>query len=142
METVAGRLDHAGGFGVFGIELGDLDLFGQADFAEEPDAVVVDVKLIPLEAVTRADGVSVVVVVPTFAAGEQSDPPVVAGVVLGLEAALAPEVGGGVDEPGRMEAYGDAKEGSPKNHAECTDDVVTCGCESCANGDLDEAADD
>ena len=86
----------------------NLDFFGEADFAEQPDAVVVDVELIPGEAVTRADGMGVVVVVPAFAAGEQSDPPVVAGVVLGLEAALAPEVRRRVDEPGGVEANGDA----------------------------------
>jgi len=85
-------LDHARGFGVLGIELRDLDFFSEADFAKNPDAVVVDVELIPGEAVTSADRVGVVVVVPAFAAGEQSDPPVVARVILGLETALAPQV--------------------------------------------------
>ena len=41
----------------------------------------------------RADGMGVVIVVPAFAAGEEGDPPVIAGVVLGLEAALAPRGG-------------------------------------------------
>ena len=138
----SGRLDNAGGFGVLGIEFGDLDLFGEADFAEEPDAVVVDVELVPGEAVAGADGVGVVVVVPAFAAGEEGDPPAVAGVVFGLEAALAPEVRGGVDEPCGVEAEGDAKEGSPENHADSADDVVTSRCERCAEGDLEEAGDD
>src|SRR3984957_16131473 len=135
-------LEDAGRLGGFGVELGDLDLFGEADFAEEPDAVVVDVELVPGEAVTGADGVGVVVVVPAFAAGEESDPPVVAGVVLGLEAALAPEVSGGVDEPGGMEADGDAQEGSPENHAEGSDDAVAGAGDGCAEGDLCEAGDD
>src|SRR5438552_2870053 len=90
-------LVYAGGFGILGIELGDLDFFGEANFAEKPDAVIIDVELVPGEAVTCADRVGVMVVVPAFASGEECDPPVVAGVVLGLEAALAPEVRRGVD---------------------------------------------
>ena len=124
-----------------GIEFGDLDLFGEAEFAEDPDAVVVDVELVPGETVTCADGVGVVVVVPAFAAGEQSDPPVIAGVVLGLEAALAPEMGGGVDEPGGVKADGDAEECSPENHAESTCEVVTGGREGCAKRDLEQSGD-
>jgi hypothetical protein len=138
----AGGLDDAGGFGVLGIELGDLDFFGEADFAEEPDAVVVDVELVPLEAVARADRVGVMVVVPAFAAGEESDPPVIAGVVFGFEAALAPEVSGGVDQPSGVEAESDAEEGSPEKHAEGSDDVVAGSGDGRAERDLKEAADD
>jgi hypothetical protein len=135
-------LENAGWLGILGIVLGDLDALGETDFGEEPDAVVVDVELVPGEAVTGADGMRVVVVVPAFATGEESDPPVVAGVIAGFEAPLAPEVRGGVDEPGGVKAYGDAKERSPENHAEGSDDVMTGGCEGCAESDLDEAADD
>src|SRR5579871_5387726 len=131
----------AGGFGILGIELGDLDFFCEADLGEEPDAVVVDVELVPCEAVAGADRVSVVIVVPTFATGEDGDPPVVAGIVLGLEAALAPEVGGGVDEPCCMETDGDAKEGSPENHAESTDDRMS-RAEKRANDNLEDAGGD
>src|SRR5690242_4892635 len=90
-ETACGSDDPeegclgACGLWVVGVEFGDLDLFGEADLGEEPDAVVVDVELVPGEAVTRADRVGVVVIVPAFAAGEQGDPPGVAGVVLGFE---------------------------------------------------------
>jgi hypothetical protein len=135
-------LDDAGGFGVLGVELGDLDFFGEADFAEDPDAVVVDVELVPGEAVAGADGMGVVVVVPAFAAGEKSDPPVIAGVVLSLEAALAPEVGGGVDEPSGVEADGDAEEGSPEDHAHCADDVMAGTGNGCAKDELEDASDD
>ena len=79
-----------------------------------------------------ADGVSVVVVMPAFAPGEKSHPPVVAGVVFGLEAAFAPEMCRGVDEPSGVEADGDAEECSPENHADGAGDSVACGCESCA----------
>jgi len=47
---------NAGGFGVFGVEFGDLDFAGQAEFAEDPDAPEVGIDLIPGEAVARADG--------------------------------------------------------------------------------------
>jgi hypothetical protein len=141
-EILSGQLDDAGGLGVLGIEFGDLNFFGEADLGEEPDAVVVDVEFIPLESVARTDGVGVVVVVPAFAAGEQSDPPVVAGIILGFEAAPAPEVGGGVDEPGRVESDSDAKEGSPEDHAGCTVDRVARRCESGADGELNETTDD
>ena len=97
-------LQDAGGFGVGGVELGDLHLLGEAELFQQPDAVVVDVDLVPGEAVAGADGVGVVVVVPAFAAGEQGDPPGVAGVVLGLKAARAEHVGGGVDQPGGVQA--------------------------------------
>src|SRR5205814_1240934 len=105
-----GSLDHTSWFGIFRIEFGNLDLFCEADFAEKPDAIVVDVELVPDEAVTRADGMGVVVVVPAFAAGEQRDPPAITGVVLGLEAAVAPEMSGGVHQPGGVETDGDPQE--------------------------------
>jgi hypothetical protein len=125
-------------------ELGPVDGWVEGDggdAAEQPDAVVVDVELVPGEAVAGADRVGVVVVVPAFAAGEQGDPPVVAGVVLGLEAALAPEVGGGVDQPGGVQADDDAEEGSPEQHAEMPPDGMAGGRERGAEGDLQEAGD-
>jgi len=122
------------------VELGDLDLFGEADLLEKPDAVVVDVELVPGEAMARRDGVGVVIVVPAFTAGEKGDPPVIAGVVFGFKAPVAPEVGGGVDKPGGMEAEGGTKEGSPQDHAEGTDGAVAGG-ESGTERDLEEAAD-
>src|ERR1039458_9375028 len=75
------------GDGLAADELGDLDFLGDAEFFEQPDAVVVGVELIPGEAVAAGGGMGVMVVVPSFAAGEESDPPGVAGVVLGVETA-------------------------------------------------------
>src|SRR6202012_337087 len=105
------------------------------------DAVVVDVELIPGEAVASADGVGVVVVVPAFAAGQESDPPVVAGVVLGLKAGSAPEVRRGVDQPRCMQAKRDAEERSPQHHADCTGDVMTRGSQRRAKRDLQKPGD-
>jgi hypothetical protein len=142
LNFVGWLLEDASRFGILGIEFGYLNFFGEADFAEDPDAVVVDIELVPGETVTCADWVGVVVVVPALATGEDGDPPVVAGVVLGFKASLAPEVSGGVDQPCGMKADGDAEEGSPEDHAESTYDVVACRCEGCSEGDLKYAGDD
>jgi len=64
------RLGDAGRLGVFGVELGNLDLAGQAKFLHCPNAVVVDVELVPGEAVTSTDWMRMMVVMPAFAAGE------------------------------------------------------------------------
>ena len=109
---------------------------GEAELGEEPDAVVVEVELVPGEAVAGADGVGVVVVVPAFAAGEQGDPPGVARVVLGVEAARAEHVGGGVDQPGGVQAESDAQEGSPEEHGDGAVEGVAGGREGCAEDDL------
>src|SRR5260370_21809399 len=76
---------------------------------------------------------------PAFAAGEERDSPVVARVVLGLEAAFAPEVRRGVHEPGGVQADGDAEEGSPENHADCADNVVAGTGEQAAEDELKNA---
>ena len=75
-----------------GIELRDLDFLREADLLQKPDAVVVDVELIPGEAVASTDRMRVVVVVLAFATGEQSHPPGVARVVLGFKAARTEHV--------------------------------------------------
>jgi len=92
--------------------------------------------------VAGADRMGVVVVVPAFAACEDGDPPVVAGVVLGFKAALAPQVSSGVDQPGGVEADGDTEEGPPENHTESAYCVVAGRCEGCAKSNLKEAGDD
>ena len=114
-------------------------LRARPSFSEDPDAVVVEVELVPGEAVAGADGVGVVVVVPSLAAGEEGDPPGVARVVLGVEAAGAEEVGGGVDQPGGVQAEGDAQEGSPEEHGDGAVDGVAGGREGCAEDDLRDA---
>ena len=132
-------LVDAGGPGVLGVPLRNLDFFGEAEFLEEPDAVVVDVELVPDEAVARGDGVGVMVVVPAFAAGEQGNPPGVAGIVLGFEAAGADEVGGGVDQPGGVEADDATEHGAPEHHAEAAHEAMAGSGEGGADADLEEA---
>ena len=92
MELRRAVLLCAGRFGVLGIELGHLNFFGETNLGEEPDAVVVDAQLIPGETMSCADGVGVVIVMPALAAGEQGDPPGIAGIILCFEAAAAKHV--------------------------------------------------
>lgn len=135
------ELEDAGGFGVGLVEFGDDDFLGQAEFFHDPDAVVVDIELVPGEAVAGADGVGVVVVVPSFAAGEQGDPPGVARVIFSFEAARTEEVGSGVDQPGGVQAEGDAEECSPENHGDCSVNDVAGGREGSAEDKLRDASD-
>lgn len=131
----------AGGSGVCRVELGDLNLFCESEFGEQPDTVIVDVELIPGEAVARADRMGMMVIVPAFAAGEDGDPPVVAGIIAGLKAALAPKMRCRVDEPGGMQTEGNAKEGSPEDHADASGKAMTGSGEHCAEDELEEASD-
>src|ERR1035438_3404132 len=112
------------GGGLAADELGDLDVLGDAEFFVQPDAVVVGVELVPGEAVAAGGGMGVMVVVPSFAAGEESDPPGVAGVVLGVETAGTVEVGGGVDEPGCVKAKRHAQEDAPEEEADADLDAA------------------
>ena len=63
----------------------------------------------------------VMVVVPALAAGEQSYPETVARVVVGFKAALAPHVGCRVDQPGGVQAEGDAQQSAPQHHGNAVD---------------------
>src|SRR5208283_4322291 len=94
---------------------------GEAELGEQPDSIVIGIDLVPGQSVARRDGVGMVIVVPAFAAGEERDPPTVAGVVAGLKPPRAPHVGGGVDEPGGVQADGNAKKDAPKQKANGAD---------------------
>ena len=80
-----------------------------------------------------------VIVVPAFAAGQQRHPPGVAGVVLGLKAPRAEHVGGGVHQPGGVQADDDAQEGSPKNHGDGTEHAAAGRRERSAQSQLQQA---
>jgi hypothetical protein len=62
----------------------------------------------------RAETVGVVIVVPAFSEGDQRYQQVIGGEVFGRKPARAPEVGDGVDHPGRVETDYDAREYSPE----------------------------
>src|ERR1700722_1278033 len=64
---------------------------------------------------------SVMVVVPALAEGEQSDPEAVLGSVGGEKPARPPHVGGRVYEPGGVQPDDRAEEDSPQNELPSTD---------------------
>ena len=69
----------------------------------------------------------VMVVVPAFAEGEKGDPPIIAGIVAGLEAAAAPHMRGGVDKPGGVESEDDAYADAPQEERPSTPGVEQGG---------------
>src|SRR5688572_18344893 len=73
---------------------GALDVPCQAQRLERADTNPVEIQLVPRETVTRARRMGVMVVVPAFSECEQRHPPVVGGIIAGLEAARTPLVGG------------------------------------------------
>src|SRR5271166_2853844 len=103
------------------IVLCDLDVPGEAEFLEQPDAVVVWINLVPCEAVARGNGMRMMIVVPSFTAREQGDPPAVARVVAGFEASRSPHVRRGIHKPGSVQAKGHAQEDSPHDAGPAAD---------------------
>ena len=81
-----------------------IDSSRQTQPAHHPDAIVVDIKLIPDQAMPGRNRVGVVIVVPAFTAAQQSDPPIVPRVIAGGEAPGSPHVGRRVDQPGSVQA--------------------------------------
>jgi hypothetical protein len=79
--------------GTFNSEFGDEDLLCQTQLAEQPDAVIVEIELIPFKAVARGCGIGVMIVVPPFASGHQGHPPQIARVIAGGKTPRAPHVG-------------------------------------------------
>jgi len=90
-----------------------LDSLGQTQLAHDPDAVVVEIELVPDEAMTGRNGVRVVIVVPAFAAGKESDPPVVPRVIARSKAPGSPHMGRRVNQPGGMKAQRHSQEDTP-----------------------------
>src|SRR3970040_689388 len=79
------------------LDLGELDVPGEAEDLQGPDPDPVMVELVPGQAVACAGRVRVMVVVPSLAEGQERYPPVVRRVVARLEPTRAPPVRGGVD---------------------------------------------
>src|SRR5579863_4989109 len=104
---------EARGLGISRIVFGYMDLFGQPDFGEQPDAPEVGIDFVPLQSMARGHRVRVMVVVPSFAARQQRNPPAVARVVASLKAPASPKVRGRVHQPGGMEAERDAERHTP-----------------------------
>src|SRR5271166_626846 len=67
---------------------------------------------------TSRNRVRMVVVVPAFTTTHQSHPPVVTRVIASFKAAGAPQMRGGVDQPGGVQSDGHAEECSPEEHSD------------------------
>ncbi len=50
-------------------------------------------------------------------------------------------MGGGVDQPGGVQADDDAERGAPEHHGQAAEKAMAGRCEGCADGDLQEADD-
>ena len=81
--------------------------FGDPEQPQDLDQKPGRIELVPGQAMARRGRMRVVIVVPAFAEGDQGDPPVVPGIVAGVEAARAPHVRGGVDQPGGVQPEDD-----------------------------------
>ncbi len=55
------------------------------------------------------------IVVPPLAGGDEGDPPVIPGIIMGNESATAPHVRNRVDQPGRVEPDDDPEADAPKH---------------------------
>src|SRR6185437_4223293 len=110
---------------VFGVELGDLHSLGETKFLHQPDAIVVHVELIPCEPMTRAHRMCMVVVMPSFATRQKSDPPAVARVITCLEPPRSKHMCCGIDEPCCVQTDRRAEERTPQQHSDGARDAVT-----------------
>ena len=77
-----------------------LHIRGEADHLQHPDLIVRDVELPPPVLIRSAHGIMMMVVVPSFAHGEQCDEPVVAAVIIGLVVRISEQMRERVDRPG------------------------------------------
>jgi len=82
-----------------GRQLGAVYVRGESKLIESPDAVPVEVNLIPLQTVPGRDGVGMMVVVPTLAKRENRHPPAIGRSIPGLKAARTPKMRGRVYKP-------------------------------------------
>jgi hypothetical protein len=114
-----GTADHYCGFRVKGA---GFYVPCQTTDSQDGDAVPVGIELVPCQTVTRGLRMGVVVVVPAFAEGEQSDPHAIAGGVAGREPSRTPHVCSGVYEPGAVETDDGAEEDAPEEIGPSTED--------------------
>ena len=85
----------------------------EAEFFEGQDRKPTDIELPPFVAVGGSSLVGMVVVMPAFAVGDQTDQPVVAAIVLGLVVSITPDMGHGVNAPGDVPVENRSDEYSP-----------------------------
>ncbi len=102
-------------------QLDGVDLAREPQLFERPDAVPIEVDLVPREAVARRNRVRMVIVVPAFAEGEQSHPPAIRRKIAGLKAPRTDHVRGRIDQPRRMKTEDGAEEDPPHDKGHSSD---------------------
>lgn len=98
--------------------LGAYDVFHQSEQFKRADGNPCDIEFPPFMTVGGGALIGVVVVVPAFAIGPESDEPIVAAVVVGLVVFVAPDVCHRVDAPGDVPGENGANENPPDQHAQ------------------------
>ena len=83
---------------------------------DELEKIVSDVDFPPVEALPRRGHAEVVIIVPTFAEGNEREQETVAAFVLGIVPAAAEGVGEGIDAKCAVEQEDGADEESPDEH--------------------------
>src|SRR5271155_4522603 len=91
-----------------------LDVPRQADRTQSADAIPVQIEFIPNNPVARRLRNSVMIVVPSFAEGQQCDPKTVFRSVVSKESPRTPHVCRGVYQPGGMQPEHSSHEHAPQ----------------------------
>src|SRR5579862_7772729 len=89
-----------------------VDLLCKAELFQRPDAVPVEIELVPGKPVPRGYRMCVVIVVPALAKRKERNPPAVRRKVACLIAARAPGMRRGIHQPGCVQAEYHAEEHS------------------------------
>src|SRR5437660_1132234 len=97
----------------------------EAELLERPDAIPIQINFIPCDAMPGRNRMRMMIIVPAFAKGEDRDPPVVGGEIVGDKAARAPSVGDGVHHPGAVQAHYGADENSPQQKWQTAEDQTS-----------------
>ena len=89
-----------------GFQAGSLDLARKAEPFQKTNAIVIDIDLIPGQSVTGRYRICVMVVVPSFPAGQQRYPKIVPRIVTRGKAPCTPQMRDGIDHPGYVKSDG------------------------------------
>jgi hypothetical protein len=79
-------------FGLRAVEFRYPGRFRQTEELQDFDWNPGQIELIPDQPMPRRCGMGVMIVVPPLAGGDEGDPPVVPGIIMGSESAAAPHV--------------------------------------------------
>jgi len=90
-----------------------LYFFSESELYQHPDGDPVHIELMPLQPVPCRTRMSMMIVMPAFAEGEQGYEPIVGGIVSRLEGPLPVHVRERIDEPCRVPPDDDAGEDAP-----------------------------